>query len=221
MPQAEALVIVIVNRTRIGFSFFLWGKGVKTPGGGQKEGLWCVLVHSSASRWPALFMMRENSTNPLSMNIFSFFLPELFFNANLRIPQMLKHTIVILFITSEDRGSCTLTAPHRPFSCQQELPPCYYCLSAALKFTSGSVQIKMMLQMEVVMLLTHYSSECQWKVCSFRVQMCAKLNGHCKKKHNPENFLCLIEVNWWEYLRRHSNGLFPVAWKVLHLTPLP
>lgn len=38
------------------------------------------------------------------MNSFSFFLPQLFFNANLRILQMLKHTIVILFITPEDRG---------------------------------------------------------------------------------------------------------------------
>lgn len=104
MPQAEALVIVIVNRTRIGFSLFLWGKGGKTPGGGQKERVWCFLVHSSALRRPALFMIRENTTNPLSMNSFSFFLPQLFFNANLRIPQMLKHTIVISFITSEDRG---------------------------------------------------------------------------------------------------------------------
>lgn len=60
---------------------------------------------------------------------------------------MLKHTIVILFITSEDRG---VLHSYRPFSCQQESPPCCYCLGAALKFTSGSVQIKMMLQMEVV-----------------------------------------------------------------------
>lgn len=111
MPQAEALVIVIVNRTRIGFSLFLWGKGGKTPGGGQKERVWCFLVHSSALRRPALFMIRENSTNPLSMNSFSFFLPQLFFNANLRTPQMLKHTIVISFITPEDRGVLHFSRP--------------------------------------------------------------------------------------------------------------
>lgn len=102
MPQAEALVIVIVNRTKIAFSFFLSGKEGKTPGGGQNERVWCFLVHSSALRRPALFMIRENSTNPLSMS--TFFLPRLSFNANLRVPQMLKYSILILFITSEDRS---------------------------------------------------------------------------------------------------------------------
>lgn len=102
MPQAEALVIVIVNRTKIAFSFFLSGKWGKTPGGGKNERVWCFLVHSSALRWPALFMIRENSTNPLSLS--TFFLPQLSFNANLRVPQMLKYRILILFITLEDRS---------------------------------------------------------------------------------------------------------------------